>query len=119
MIRSLLAVVFGVMFGVFSGWVGVSIDHYNESKHGGQYRKYQWDVLTIPALPGMIWVNYKAGYDWRIDEAWSFRGKIIVANSIFWGATSLLLRIGWEFVSRGRRRVPSARDDERPPAEQG
>lgn len=81
-----LTTALGVLFGIASGWVGVTVEHYNESLHRGQYGKYEWDFLVTGALPGMLWVESQLGYDWRIDEAWSFRGEIIKANSLIWGA---------------------------------
>ena len=83
--------VFGAFVGGVLGWVGVSIDHYNESTFGGSYSQYRWDFAALPALPGMILVNWRLGYDWRIDEMWSFKWEIVWANALFWGLLTAII----------------------------
>ena len=100
----------GVVFGIVSGWVGVTVEHYNESRYCGQYGKYEWDFLTAGALPGMLWVNSQLGYDLRIDEEWSFRWEIIKANSVIWGAVFAAFCASFKLASWCRRKISQLSD---------
>jgi hypothetical protein len=106
----LLLAAVGVVFGFVSGWVGVTVEHYNESLHRGQYGKYEWDFVVTGALPGMLWVNSQLEYDWRIDEAWIFREEIIKANSVIWGAVFAAFCTSFKLVSWWCRKTNQVSD---------
>jgi len=83
--KVLAAAVVGILFGLFSGILGVWVDHRNENATQGP-RQDRWsDLLVIPSLPGnFITWRTSGAKDWCIDEDWSYRKPIAIWNALFW-----------------------------------
>jgi len=89
--KLLLYALIGFAFGILFGFLGVWVDHRNESEAGPR-RDHWTDFLIIPSTPGNIitWQTYGA-YDWGIDETWDYRIPITLWNGVSWSVFSIII----------------------------
>jgi hypothetical protein len=107
--RAIIAVAAALVFGYVTGFLGTIIQHRNESTFGGSSRQYRFEWLVWPAAPGFILAELRAGYDWRVDEAWSFRKDIRFWNAAFWSGVVFVVTVPL-VLRRGLRNQSASRE---------
>jgi len=95
----------GLLFGATTGYFNVWDDHHYWANRAPE--KQEWyEILTIFGWPGDTMANSYGG-DWQADEAWDYRGDIVVWNALFWTSVA----VGGIFVVRFSYRLNSTRSD--------
>ena len=104
--RILLAMLVGAVFGWISGYIGVSVEHSNESRFGAEYFRFEFAWLALLAEPGVLaTMSINATHDWCVDEAWQYRITICAWNALFWCGLALLAAVFYSGVIGIRRRI--------------
>jgi len=91
-IASLLiaAILGGAIFGAATSYLGCFIEH-SVSAGKDAINNPFIQVLALPSVPGAIFTQARSGYDWRWDEAWSFRHQIAFSNTLIWATVALCI----------------------------
>lgn len=98
----------GLIFGASMGWLAAWSYRHDFELRGNQ----SWvDIVALPGAPGDAMANVYGG-DWQDDEAWDYRGDIMILNAVFWASVAGAgAGVIW-FVFRRGKRVEMGREHE-------
>lgn len=70
----------GLIFGASTGYLAAWVERYDFEQRVDQ----SWvDVVAFLGASGDAMANTYGG-DWQDDEAWDYRGDIMILNAVFW-----------------------------------
>jgi tetrahydromethanopterin S-methyltransferase subunit E len=110
----LIAVV-GTVFGALSAVAGLAIEDWNLTHHGASYPSYRFELLALPALPGMMIAESQFGGDFQLGEIQSHRAPVIGWNAL---AYATIMSVGYLLLTGCKTLVKGAAS-QLEPAEQG
>ena len=110
----LMAVV-GTVFGALSAVAGLAIEDWNATHHGVSYSSYRFELLALPALPGMMIAESRFGADFQLGEILRHRAPVIGWNAL---AYATIMSVGY-LLSRGCKRLFKGAASQPERAEQG
>jgi hypothetical protein len=102
---SLIAALFGGLAAV----VGLAIEGRNINYHGAEYSSYQFDWLTLGALPGMMITEARFGLDFQLGEIMQYRSDVIGWNALIYAILGTVLYGFFRLIRRPTTTVNPAK----------